>query len=126
MLETKQVSFLFCKTWCPSPFSTQRSWTLLSIGQICEDCWGSTVLICRSVQSVLDCPPIKDTKVSDLICTRPLMIRFIGQTIVCLWEVLVVEPEPEPVEIILHSSTINWVGHIFWMLGPARKETGSS
>ena len=36
------------------------------------------------------------------------------------------EMEPEPVEVMLHSSTINQVGHICWALGLAGNETESS
>ena len=34
--------------------------------------------------------------------------------------------EPEPVEVMLHSSTINWVSQIHWSLGPAHGKTESS
>ena len=54
------------------------------------------------------------------------MMGFIGQEIACMGEVPVAVAELEPVEVMLHSSTINWVSQICWALEFAGKETDSS
>ena len=92
---------------------------LSSIGWIWEDCWGSAVLLQVGLfgsewSSHPSCECIRL-----LICTRPPMMGFVGWKMVCMGEVLVAVAEPEPVEVILCSSTINWVGHICWVLGSA-------
>ena len=51
---------------------------------------------------------------------------FIGQKIVHVGEVPVAVAEPEPVAVMLHSSAINWVGQIPWILGLAHGEAESS
>ena len=51
------------------------------------------------------------------------MVCVIGQKIACMGEVPVAVAESEPVEAMLHSSTINWVGWIHWVLGLAGGET---
>ena len=43
-----------------------------------------------------------------------------------VWEVPMVVAELQPVELMLCSSTFNWVSQICWVLGPAGGETESS
>ena len=95
------------------------------MGQIWKDCWGSAVLIFRAVQLELGIRAVQPTMVSDLICTRLHMMGFIGRKMVCMGEVPVAVVETEPVEDMLSSSTINWVGHICWACGLAGGETES-
>ena len=115
-----KTSLLFLDIQTFAPF------TKTSMGWIWEDSWGSAVLIFRSVQSKLGIPPVQATQVSDMICTRPPMMGFIGQKIAHVGEVPVALAELEPVEVMSHSSTINWVGWTHWVLGLAGEETESS
>ena len=54
------------------------------------------------------------------------MMGLVGQKIECMGEAPVAVPELEPVEVVLGSSTINWVSQIHWVLGLAGGETESS
>ena len=93
------------------------------MGQIWEDCWGSAVQIFWIVQSEVGIPPVQEPNMSDLIHTRKPMMGFIAQKMECMGEVPEAGAELEPVEVMLHSSTINQVHHICWVLGCAGGET---
>ena len=125
MLDIKQVS-VSLENVVSKPLLCSQKLELSSMGQIWEDCWGSAVLNFRLVQLALGGPPIWAAKVSDLICTRPPMMGFVGWKMVCMGEVPVAVVELEAVEDMLCSSTINWVSHIYWVLWPAGMGTESS
>ena len=54
------------------------------------------------------------------------MMGFIDQKMVQMGEVPAAVADPEPVEVMLCSSTSNWVGHVCWALGLAGDMTESS
>ena len=53
------------------------------------------------------------------------MMDFFGQKVACVGEVPVAVAEPGPVEVNLHSSTINEVSQIHWSQGLAGGKTES-